>query len=97
MRIVTHYFSVTRGGLSNTLTNLAAYVYPAGANITAFIDIPASKAFSIIFDGSPALKEQDMLVDEADPTKTYLVMGVARHTTPRLAHTSVTARAMWGT
>jgi len=65
MRIVTHYFSVTRGGLSNTLTNLAAYVYPAGANITAFIDIPASKAFSIIFDGSPDLKEQDMLVGQA--------------------------------
>ncbi len=97
MRIITHYFSVTRGGTSNVLFNLGAYVYPAGANITAFIDIPASKAFSIIFDGSPALKEQDMLVDEADPTKTYLVMGVARHTAPRLAHTSVTAKAMWGT
>jgi len=79
MRIITHYFSVTRGGVANTLTNLAAYVYPAGPTITAFIDIPASKAFSIIFDGSPALKEQDILVDEADPTKTYLVMGVARH------------------
>ncbi len=97
MRIITNYFSVKRGGTSNVLFNLGAYVYPAGANITAFIDIPASKAFSIIFDGSPALKEQDMLVDEADPTKTYLVMGVARHTTPRLAHTSITARAMWGT
>jgi len=72
MRIITHYFSVTRGGVANTLTNLAAYVYPAGPNIAVFIDIPASKAFSIIFDGSPALKEQDMLVDEADPTKTYL-------------------------
>ncbi len=97
MRVITHYFSVTRGGVANTLTNLGAYLYPAGPNIVAFIDYPASKAFQVLFDGSPALKEQDLLVDEADPTKTYLVTGVSRYTTPRLAHISVTARAMWGT
>lgn len=97
MQIITHYFSVTRGGVANTLMNLGAYLYPAGPNIVAFIDYPASKAFQVLFDGSPALKEQDLLVDEADPAKTYLVTGVSRYTTPRLAHVSVTARAMWGT
>ncbi len=97
MRLITHYFSVTRGGVASTLTNLGAYTQPAGPNILAFLDFPASKAFQMIFDGSPALKEQDLLVDEADPSQTYLVVGVSRYTTPRLAHVSVTARAMWGT
>ncbi len=97
MRLITHYFSVTRGGVASTLTNLGAYTQPAGPNIPAFLDFPATKALQMIFDGSPPLKEQYLLVDEADPSQTYLVVGVSRYTTPRLAHVSVTARAMWGT
>jgi len=96
MRVVTHYFSVTRSGTANILSNLGAYLYPAGPNIVAFIDYPASKAFQVLFDGSPDLHEQDLLIDESDPTKTYLVTGVSRYTSPRLAHTSATVRAMWG-
>jgi len=42
MRLITHYFSVTRAGTANTLINLGAYLYPAGPNIVAFIDYPAS-------------------------------------------------------
>ena len=97
MRIVTHYFSVKRGGTANTLSNLGAYLYPSSADIVATFDIPAGKAFSVIFDGSPDIHEQDLLTDESDPTKTYLVMGVSRYTSPRLAHTSATVRAQWGT
>lgn len=97
MRLATHLFSVTRGGATNTLTNLAAYVQPAGPNIVAFLDFPASKAFQMVFDGKPALKEQDLLVDEGDPSQTYLVVGVSKQFTPLLGHTSVTARAQWGT
>ncbi len=44
----------------------------------ATFDIPARKAFSVMFDGSPDIHEQDLLTDEADPTKIYLVMGVSR-------------------
>lgn len=33
MRVVTHHFSVTRSGTANALSNLGAYLYPAGPNI----------------------------------------------------------------
>jgi hypothetical protein len=97
MRLVTHTFSVTRGGAPNVLTNLAAYVQPANANVLAFQDIPASKAYQMVFDGKPLLKEQDVLVDESDPSEAYLVVGVSKNFTPRLGHTSVVAQALWGT
>src|SRR5687767_14948550 len=93
----THTFNVTRNGTADTLINLAAYVQPASAEILAFNDIPASKAFQMVFDGKPAIQEQDVLVSQADATETYLVAGVSKHFTPRLGHTSVTARALWGT
>jgi hypothetical protein len=96
MRLATHAFSVTRGGTTNVLTNLAAYVQPAGPNVLAFQDIPTSKAYQMVFDGKPALKEQDVLVSEADDTETYLVVGVSKNFTPRLGHTSVVAQALWG-
>ena len=73
MRIVTRYFSVKRGGTANTLSNLWANLYPSSADIVATFDIPGGKAFSVIFDGSSDIHEQDLLTDEADPTKTYLV------------------------
>lgn len=91
----THTFNVTRDGTANTLTNLAAYVQPASAEVVAFNDIPASKAFQLVFDGKPAIREQDVLVSQADATETYLVVGVSKNFTPRLGHTSVTARALW--
>ena len=97
MRLSTHTFSVRRAGVDNILTNLIAYVQPASAEILAFNDIPASKAYQILIDGQPTLKEQDLLVSESDPTETYLVVGVARSPALRLRHLSVTARAMWGT
>jgi hypothetical protein len=96
MRLATHTFSVTRGGTANTLTNLAAYVQPAGPNILAFADIPASKAYQLVFDGKPDVREQDVLVSATDSTETYLVVGVSRNFTPRLGHTSVLAQALWG-
>ncbi len=91
----THTFSLTRNGTANTLTNLNAYVQPASAEILAFNDIPASKAFSMLFDGQYAIREQDVLVNANDATESYLVVGVSKNFTPRLGHTSITARALW--
>lgn len=96
MRLTTHSFSVTRNGVPDTLTGLAAYVQPANAEILAFNDIPASKAYQILIDGQPTVKEQDLLVSESDPTETYLVVGVGKSPNLRLKHLTVTARAMWG-
>ena len=98
MRLPTHTFSVTRGGTANTLLDLPAYVQPANQGTTIlFQDIPAGELYSVLFDGEYALKKGDLLVNVNDDTDTYLVQAVAKNYTPRLGHTSVTARGTYGT
>ncbi len=93
----THTLSVTRRGVPNTLSNLACYLQPANQGVTLlFQDIPAGELYSVLFNGQPALKKGDLLINENDATETYLVQQVAKNFTPRLGHTSAHVRAVWG-
>ncbi len=71
---------------------------PARPEIVAVQDVaPGVKLFEVVCDDLYDVREQDVLVDEVDGTKTYRVRGVSHFQTPHLAHTECTAQATWGT
>ena len=92
---INRTFDVKRGG-TTVLTDLPALSLPASPEIVAFFEIPATKAYQVIFDGVFAVKEQDILVNTADATETYQVRGVQTFDTVRLAHTEATVEKVWG-
>lgn len=90
-------FSITRRGATNTLTNLNALCVPARPEILALQEVPAAKAFEVVFAGPYDVREQDVLVNQNDASETFRVRSVAKHLTPRLAHTEAIAEGLWGT
>ena len=89
-------FEVSRNR-STVLSNVPALCVPARPEIVALYDVPAGKAYQVTFNGLFDIKEQDLLINQADATETYRVTSVAQYETPRLAHTEAVAVAMWGT
>ena len=91
-------FSVTRRGQSvASITDLDALCLPARPEIVAMQGAPANKLFSIMVEGLPDIREQDVLISQRDTDETYLVSGVAPFDSPRTKHTELYALKQWGT
>lgn len=91
-------FKVRRKGVDvAALTNLAALCVPARPEVVAVRDVPAAKAFEITFADTFDVREQDMLINQADVTETFRVRAVEKYLTPRLSHTYALAEGRWGT
>lgn len=93
-------FSVTRKGIPNTLTNLAAMLLPPSTralSLLILVDVPAIKASEVYFNGPCDVREQDQLVSETDPSETYRVRIVEQYDTPRLPYTMAYVERVWGT
>lgn len=77
------------------LGNTSVLILPAGPEIIALQEIPATKAFEVYFSDVVEVKEQDYL-HEPDGKK-YRVVGVSHYRTPRSSHTQASLESMWGT
>lgn len=74
-------------------SDVAAVVLPARPEIAVTREIPATKAFEIIFTELVDVKEQDFLIHG---TTRYKVVGSSHFNTPPAEHTEVVGEAIWG-
>ncbi|MDP9469055.1 MAG: hypothetical protein M3Q71_00090 [Chloroflexota bacterium] len=89
-------FQLERAGVVIAM-NLSAFCQPARPEIIALQDVPAAKAFEIVFPNAADVREQDVLRNQLDATDFFRVRSVAKYLTPRLPHTEVIAEGLWGT
>lgn len=89
---------VERGGEAvSGLTGLAAVVVPARAETIALREVPAGQAFEIYFTQViTGLRPTDRLVNEADESEHYRIVGIADYDTLQASHTEVIAEKRLG-
>ncbi len=88
-------FNVQRNG-TTVLTGLPAFCAPMREEIVGLQDVPASKPFEIFFTDPVDVREQDVLVSQADATDSFRVRGIKKYLTRYAPYTYATADGMWG-
>ena len=85
------------GAAVNGLDSLSCLVMPARPEIVAMQGIPAGKQFEIFFpEVYASIREGHEIVNDADSTERYRVIGTSHFDTPHGAHSEILAEARWG-